>query len=104
MELPGNNTYGMAQYLREIEDKCKKAGNLPTFQDERSIVSRGIFSESARPAWMLAAGISKILYQIRHVELQGKWGYKLHAKTRFLCSTQPINLKLTTTNSPMQPH
>lgn len=82
---------------RQIEDD-----SLQTFQDDSSIVCRQIFSESERSAWKLEVGISRILYQTRHDEPRGKWGYKLHAKAGFAGSTQPMNIKLTTTNSPKQ--
>jgi hypothetical protein len=61
-----------------------------------------IISGSSRPAWKLGAGDSKILYQIKHAELQGKWGYKLHGKAGLASSTQPINFRLTSTNIAMQ--
>jgi hypothetical protein len=89
--IPPKNTHGIPHYLKEIKHKYRKA---PSCAEKHF---------PARPACKLAVGTSRmILYQIRHDELRGKWGYKLHAKAGFARSTQPMNIKLTTTNSPMQ--
>jgi hypothetical protein len=98
--MPQKNTYGMPHYLKESKDKHKKTICQHLEMTAPSCVEKHF---PARPACKPAVGTSRmILYQIRHDALRGKWGYKLHAKAGFARSTQPMNIKLRTTNSPMQ--
>lgn len=101
MEFTEKNTYRNPHNLKDIKDKYKKT-ICQHFKMRAPSSAEKYFQKVRGRLGSLEVGTSSLLYQIRHVELQGKLVYKLHAKEGFARSTPSINLKLTTTNSPMQ--